>query len=108
MLAAVQRDHLSGHRRGVKDEADGSSDLLRGGAAPEDGGFALRLELRLGLVRVSQHRPRPDGIDAHARSQRLRQGTCGAPQGLLGGCVGEVSRGWLPYALVDDIYDISG
>ena len=52
MLAAVERDHLSGHRRRVEQETQRRRDLLRRGAAAQRHGAALLEELLVALARV--------------------------------------------------------
>src|SRR5262249_9192474 len=108
VLAAVEGQHLPGERRRRQNKADGGRDLLRFGAAAEQGRLEFGAELSLGLMGALEHRPRADGIDANGGRQRLRQGARDRPQAGLGGGIGEKLRRRLQYALIDDVDDVAG
>src|SRR5690349_5066202 len=78
MLAAIERDHLTGQRRGADDEAHRGRDLLRAGAAPERHLPALALELLRRLPWAREGRAGADAGDANSRREgeghALRQG----------------------------------
>src|ERR1700722_15229456 len=67
MLPAIQRQHLSGHRRQGQDGDDGAADLLRARAVAQRHRLGLAVELRLGLALAGQRRTGADGVDPDAR-----------------------------------------
>ena len=87
MLAAIQRDHLSRHRRHRQNEADRSADFRRTGAAPERRGAALGLELGVGLPGRRQGRAGSDRIHADAWGQAHRRCARQRPEAGLRGRV---------------------
>src|SRR5438067_12001988 len=63
MLPAVHGDHLARDRRGSQEITHRIADVVRFGAASEDGRLALAAEMRLALARVDDRRARCHGID---------------------------------------------
>ena len=59
VLAAVERQHLSGHRRQCQDRKHRTRDLIGTGATMQRGGGGLPLELLRGLPCIGQRGPGP-------------------------------------------------
>ena len=103
MFAAVQRDHLAGHRAGGQDIADAGRDLFRGGAMLQRGRVPLHAEMVLVLPLALQRRSRSDGVDPDARRQRQRQCLGQCPQPRLRQRIGNKIGGEVPHSLVQQI-----
>ena len=108
VLAAVERDHLSGHRGAVEQKAHGAAHLLHCGGAAKWSCAALALEVGLTLPQAREHGSGANRIDANARGERLGKSPGCRPQRRFGDGVGEELRGEAPDALIDHIDHASG
>src|SRR5262249_26368491 len=103
MLAAIERDHLSGDRRRIEQEAHGAASLLDRSATAKRCRPTFALEVGLAGSAVRQHGAWADGVDADAGGQGLGQRLRCRPQRRLGDGVGEEIGGEPPDALVDHV-----
>ena len=71
MLPAIQRDHLTGHGRSVKDKTDRGTNLLRFRTALQDCGFPLFCECLFRLPGIGKRRTRDDGVIINILDQRV-------------------------------------
>src|SRR3546814_17168289 len=107
VLAAIQCDHLAGHRPRIEQEADRGADFVRVGAAVQQRGLALAREMRVGLAAALHRRAGADPVDPDTRRQRLRHRLGhGPPAGLRYG-VGNEIRGQATHPRVQHVYDVT-
>ena len=107
MLAAIEDDHLTGHRIEPENGDHPIGNAFGIGAAAERQ-FGEAARMRLGRDMRRRHGwAGADGVDPDARRQRLRQGARHGPQHGLAEGVAEIGRRQVEHPLVDDVDDIA-
>ena len=107
MLAAIEHDHLPGHRGRRQDEVYRTADLFGRSAAPQGQRGAQATEARRRLMDAWQGGTRTDRIDANRRRERRRQRFGQYPQRGLAERIREEMGAQVPHALVDDVDDVA-